>query len=129
LCGTTLFIPAGTELGVLSSCDEPVTAKTLRIRFCEDTRIQVGHRQVGRIAEKYSLEGLLPVVLNGVPLLQVTNTHNASLSLRLAAGQRPVLRLIGLVSPYKQRGQQALYHVTETLAQRILGGVALQVNT
>jgi hypothetical protein len=124
-----LFIPAGSEIGVLSSCDEPVTAKTLRIRFCEDTRIKFGHRQVGQIAEKYSLEGLRPVVLNGVPLLQITNPQNASLTLRLTEGQKPVLRLIGLVSPYKQRGQQALYHVTESLGQRILGGVTLQVNT
>ena len=130
LSGITLGIPAKTEVGILPSPEEKLGPKTLRIRFCEDTRIELGYRtQDSRLTKKYELKGLKPVILNGVPLLRISDPTNASMKLKLKPGQTPILRLIGIVSSRKNLGNKSIYDITESLdSKKVIGGLRLQVN-
>lgn len=130
LSGITLGIPANTEIGILASPKETLGSKTLRIRFCEDTRIELGYRtQDSILTKKYGLKGLKPVIFNGVPLLRITDFKNVSLNLTLNLGQTPTLRLIGIVSSRKDHGKKAMYDITESLdGKKSIGGLRLQVN-
>lgn len=127
LSGSVLVIPAGTEVGVLSGCDDDIEECTLRVRFCSETRLEVGFRRRGRLAEKYGLKGFQPVVLNRMPLLAVSDPRDARVMLRLGAGQTPVLRLIGLVSPYRASGDLVRCDVTEQSGSQILGGLSIDI--
>lgn len=129
LNGITISIPSETEIGILSDPDEEPGEQTLKIRFCRDTTLQIGYRKSNTIRKKYQISGLKPVILNGVPLLQVTDIRSAGLQLPLKRGQTPKLRLIGFVTSRKNRGQTVEYDITESLDEKtILGGLRLQVN-
>jgi hypothetical protein len=126
LSGLTVSIPAGTEIGVSPSPSPDPDEDDLRIRFRHDTDIEVGAR--GRSAlRRYDLRGLRPVLLNGIPLLEVTATQAASLRLHLTSAKTAILGLVGVVSPYRRRGEDALYHVVEVVGDRVVGGASLQI--
>lgn len=69
--------------------------------------------------------GLRPVLLNGLPLLEVVDSR-ASVMLSLPAEQRRTLRLFGVVP---EPGIRAVHHVVEESGGRITGGVSVQVGS
>ena len=125
LKGLTLRIPKGTEFGIAPQPDRPES--DLWVRFMDEVRVQIGHQPFTALEERYRLRGLRPVVLNGLPLLEVTDPGDASLVLPLEPGQRRKLRLFGLVLGSRGGNESALYHITEELADRVLGGVSVEV--
>jgi hypothetical protein len=127
-CGTTLFVPAGTEIGVIPYCDSDVGPDTIALRFCNDTRIQIGSAGVSSLHRRYKMKGLQPVNLNGMPLLRVTDPENSAIVLNLDRGKTPILRLIGIVPSYKRKGVKSMCHITEIIDKKVIGGVSLQVN-
>lgn len=125
LKGLTLRIPKGTEFGIAPQPDRPES--DLWVHFMDEVRVQIGHQPFTALEERYRLRGLRPVVLNGLPLLEVTDPGDASLVLPLEPGQRRKLRLFGLVLGSRGGNESALYHITEELADRVLGGVSVEV--
>jgi hypothetical protein len=123
--GLTVGIPSGTELEILP--DPERSDCSVSIRFEDNVRVRIGGHRHGGLEQQYGMSGLRPVVLNGLPLLEITDPRNASLSLPLSAGEKRTLRLIGVVSQSRSGRESALYHVTEQLGDRVLGGVSLQV--
>ncbi len=64
-----------------------------------------------------------------VPLLEITDPRDASLTVPIGPRQRRTLRLLGVVVSNIRGGRErALYHVSEEIGNRVLGGVSLQVN-
>jgi hypothetical protein len=126
LAGLTVSIPAGTEIGVSASPSSEPDEDDLRIRFRHDTDVEVGVRG-GNTLRKHDLRGLRPVLLNGIPLLEVTGTQAASLRLHMPSAKTTILGLIGIVSPYRRRGEDALYHVVEVVGDRVVGGASVQI--
>jgi hypothetical protein len=113
--------PHPTEFGILA--DPRHGDCRLRLRFEDDVRVRIGGSARRAVAERHAVKGLRPVVVNGVALLELTDP-SASLTLPLAAG-RHTLRLLGVVRGAHPR--DAIYHVTERIGDRVLGGVALQI--
>lgn len=130
LSGITIGIPADTEIGILSSPEEALGPNTLRIKLCNDARIEVGYRKRdSMLTKKYELNGLKPVIFNGVPLLRITDPKNVSINLKLDPNQTPTLRLISIVSSRKNCGKKAIYDIVESLdGENLIGGLRLQVN-
>ncbi|BAP58044.1 hypothetical protein THII_3747 [Thioploca ingrica] len=126
LSDSTLLVPTGSQFALLSSCDDELCASTTWVRFCNDSRILIGHRKAGTIEEQYGMQGFQPVVVNGFPLLYVANPREARLTLRLRAGETPTLQLIGLVSPYRGR-LKTTCHIMESVAGVIVGGLTVQI--
>jgi len=124
LPGVTVVLPAGTEIGLAPTL--PAGAAALRLRFPVETRIEVGSRGHAAL-ERLGLRGLAPVTLDGLPLLEVTGRQEASLRLSWGAVRSAVLSLLVIVSPYRGRGQDALYHVVEAVGGRVVGGSSLQI--
>lgn len=88
------------------------------------------HPEKTSLVEKYKIIGLSPALINGVPPLQVVIPEKAGLTISIKDGQSPVIRLIGIVSPYENNGQVGLYHLRESNVNGdVLGGTSLQVNT
>jgi hypothetical protein len=77
------------------------------------------------LEHRHALRGLRPVVLNGLPLLEITDVHRARLSLPLPAGERRTLRLYAIVP--RPLPHPARYQITERLADRVIGGATLQL--
>lgn len=71
----------------------------------------------------HRLRGLRPVLLNGLPLLELTEPR-ASVTLTLPAEQRRTLRLFGIV---EDSNGTSLYHVMEESGGGMVGGFSLQV--
>jgi hypothetical protein len=128
LSGSTLLVPAGTEFALLCGCDDELHAATTWIRFCHEARIQIGCRKPGALEQQYGLRGLQPVVVNGLPLLHVSDPREARITLRLRPGERATLQLIGVVSPYRG-GQRTTCHITESVAGTIVGGLAVEIGS
>lgn len=125
LPGVTVVLAAGTEI-VLAPTGEGGTQSDLRLRFPDATRIEVGSR--ARVAPGgHDLRGLAPVLLNGIPLLEVTHQQPASMRLSWGATRTAILSLLVIVSPYRRRGQDALYHLVESVGNRVVGGSSLQI--
>jgi hypothetical protein len=117
--GLVIEIDRGTEIGVGGEQGEG-----LRLRFEDDVRIRVGGT-AGALEQRYAMRGLRPVVLNGLPLLEITDSRQASLSLPLPPRERRVLRLYAIVT--RPLPHPARYQITERLADRVIGGVTLQL--
>jgi hypothetical protein len=126
LFGNIVYIPAGSQFAFLSGCDAELCESTTWVRFCTDSRIQIGHRRTGLLEESYGMQGLKPVVVNGLPLLLVTDAREARLTIRLRAGETPNLQLLGVVSQYRG-GQKTMCHITESVGGVIVGGLTLQI--
>jgi hypothetical protein len=128
LQGNTIVIPAGTEIGLLGSCDDAICDSTLWLRFCAETRIQLGHRVRGGFARKHRIKGMRPVVVNGTPLLWLEDPAAASAALQLGAGRAKELRLIGIVSPFRRRSTVEC-HISEAVGGQVVGGLTIQIAT
>ncbi|HSJ84403.1 MAG TPA: hypothetical protein VLA91_11355 [Acidimicrobiia bacterium] len=72
---------------------------------------------------EHRLRGLRPVILNGLPLLELTEPR-ASVTLTLPAEQRQTLRLFGIV---QDSNGTSLYHVMEESGGGMVGGFSLEV--
>ena len=123
LSGLTVSIAAGTQFGVSRSPAEHEGAE-ITIRFPRDTDVEIGVRGAGRLA-KHRVRGLRPVLLNGMPLLAVA-ANATSIDLGMSEARTAILSLLVVVSPYRRRGQSALYHLMEANGNRIVGGTSLQ---
>lgn len=113
LPGVAVSIPAGTEL---------VVADGLRIRFPRDTDIG--------ISASFGLDrvrGFRPVMLGGIPLLEVSAHDMSSVGLHMTRSKTAILTLFGVVSPYRHRGVGALVHIMEAVGDRIIGGTSIRV--
>lgn len=113
--GLTLEIDSGTEIGV----------EGLRLRFEDDVRIRVGGSTRGSLEHRHAMRGLRPVVLNGLPLLEITDPKQASLSLPLKEGEQRRLSLFAIVKrlpPHPVR-----YRLSEHIGERVVGGATLQL--
>jgi hypothetical protein len=113
LSGLAISIPAGTEL---------VVAEGVRVRFPRDT--DIGVRANWRPDR---LRGFRPVILNGIPLLEVSARDVSSVGLLMTTSKTAILTLFGVVSPYRHRGAGALVHVMEAVGGRIIGGTSIRV--
>jgi len=123
--GITLVLPAGTELGVSPGSMPPQPA--LRLRFPNDTEVEVGGRGATPLA-RHVMRGMAPVLLDGIPMLALSQPQHASLKLNWTEDMRSaVVNILGIVSPYRRRGQDALYHIMEVIGDRVVGGSSLQV--
>jgi hypothetical protein len=122
--GLTVSIPRGTEFGILAEPDRADCA--LQIRFEDDVRVRIGGHGDAGLEERHGMRGLRPVILNGLPLLEITDAREVAVSLPLSAAEKRTLRLFGVVS--RSGAGSALYHLTEQLGDRVLGGVSLQIN-
>jgi hypothetical protein len=127
LGGSTLMIPAGTEVGLVPGWEEDPDQGAVWIRFRSEARLQVGFREHVPLIERYSLHGLRPVVLNGTPLLRVDDNRDARITFRLGTGSTPTLRLIGLVSSGHRTGTRTRYDITEAAESMVLGGFSVEV--
>ena len=123
LLGLTVSIPAGTEVGVSGSPAED-EARKITIRFPRDTDVEIGVRGAGGLA-RHRVRGLRPVLLNGMPLLAV-DANVSSIDLRMSEARTAILSLLVVVSPYRRRGESALYHLMESSGGRVVGGTSLQ---
>jgi hypothetical protein len=121
--GVTLSIPAGTEIGLLPSPEQP-SADAVTVRFPHQTIVEIGGW--GTMATRWSAH-MRPVVLNGLPQVEVVRTDDASLELATDKSRVLALSLLIVVSPYQRRGETALYHLTESIGNRVVGGVSIQV--
>jgi hypothetical protein len=122
--GVTLIIPKGTELGIQPSSDRPDGA--LSLHFEHEARIRIGGRRPSDLEDRYRMRGLRPVVVNGLPLLEVIDLHNAGFILPLESHQKYKLRLLGIVYGDESEEQSGLYHITEEIGGRPLGGVSIE---
>jgi hypothetical protein len=113
--GLTLEIDRGTEIAV----------EGLRLRFEGDVRVSVGGSGRGILEHRHAMRGLRPIVLNGLPLLEITDAKQASLGLPLAAGEQRRLRLFAIVK--RPLPHPARYQITERIGDRVVGGATLQL--
>ena len=125
LSGLMLSIPAGTKVAVSASPVEHADAG-LWIRFPHDTSIEIGGRGANAL-RKFDLRGLQPVLLNGNPVLEVNAKQTASVLLHMTAAKTAILSLAVIVSPYRRRGADALYHIVEAIGDRVVGGTSIQI--
>lgn len=123
LSGLTLSVSAGTEFGIGPSPSD-AGDNQVTIRFPRDTDIEVGVRGPGAL-RKHRVRGMRPVLLNGIPLLEVAAEQKASVDVRMTS-PTAVLSLLVVVSPYRRRGASALYHIIEAIGERVAGGTSLQ---
>jgi hypothetical protein len=72
----------------------------------------------------HRLKALRPVLLNGLPLLELTGSRASSVVLRLPPGSRSTLRLFGVAPSERVSG---LYHLSEEVDGKVVGGVSLRV--
>ena len=72
----------------------------------------------------YRLRGMRPVLLNGFPLLELQGSRAASILLALPGERRFAVRLFGVVA---DEGASGLYHVTEEVNGKVVGGVSLRL--
>ena len=117
--GLVLEIDRGTEIGVGGEQGD-----AMRLRFEDDVRIRIGG-SARALEHRYAMHDLRPVVLNGLPLLEITDVRRASLNLPLPPGERRTLHLYTIVTrplPHPVR-----YQITERVAERVIGGVTLQL--
>lgn len=124
LTGLKITIPAGTDLGLSPSPAEG-SREEFSIRFPKETEIEVGVKTPSSLRE-YDLRRLKPVLLDGIPILEISGTPRASVRLQLNS-TTAILKLVGIVSPYRHRGEDALYHVMEAIGDRVVGGASLQI--
>ena len=124
LSGLTVSIPAGTEFGISASQREPA-GQPLKIRFPRDTDIEVGVSRDAML--EHRVHGLRPVLLGGIPLLEVTAHDVASVRLQMRTSKTAILTLFGVVSPYRRRGVGALVHIMEAVGGRVIGGTSIRV--
>jgi hypothetical protein len=113
--GVTLDIQRGTEIGV----------DGLRLRFEDDVRIRVGGAAHGALERRHAMRGLKPVVLNGLPLLEITEPKQASLSLPLPPGDRRNVRLFAVTT--RPLSHPVRYRISERIGDRVIGGATLQL--
>ena len=117
--GLVLEIDRGTEIGVGGEQGD-----AMRLRFEDDVRIRIGG-SARALEHRHAMHGLRPVVLNGLPLLEITDARQASLNLPLPPGERRTLRLYVIVT--RPLPHPARYQLSERLADRVLGGATLQL--
>lgn len=122
--GITLVLAGGTEIGV--SAGSHPSHPALLLRFPHDTEIEVGGRDTPPFA-RHALRGLAPVLLDGIPLLEVSQPQHASLELDWTDTRTAIVGILGIVSPYRRRGVDALYHVMEAVGGQVVGGASIQV--
>lgn len=108
-----ISIPAGTELGI---------GGALRIRFPHETDIEVGAR-----GGPDQIRGLRPVLLGGIPVLEVSGQDVGSVRLQMRNSKTAILTLFGVVSPYRRRGLGDLVHIMEAVGDRVVGGTSIRV--
>lgn len=113
--GLTLEIDRGTVIGV----------EGLKLRFEDDVRIRVGGAARGSLEHRHAMCGLRPVVLNGLPLLEITDPHHATLHLPLVSGEQRRLNLFAIVK--RPLSHPVSYRVSERVGERIVGGATLQL--
>ena len=123
LAGLTVSIAAGTQFGVSRSPAEH-DGPEITIRFPRDTDVEIGTRSAG-IPARHRVRGLRPVLLNGMPLLSVA-ANASSIDLRMGETRTAILSVLVVVSPYRRRGDSALYHFMEASGNRVTGGTSLQ---
>jgi hypothetical protein len=121
--GLTVSIPAGTQFGVSRSPADR-EGPEISIRFPRDTDVEIGARSAGGLA-RHRVRGLRPVLLNGMPLLAVA-ANATCIDVRMRESRTAIFNLLVVVSPYRRRGDSALYHVMEAAGDRIIGGTSLQ---
>lgn len=122
--GVTLALPAGTEIGLSTGAAPPQPA--LRLRFPADTAIEVGGRETTPQA-RHAMRGMSPVLLDGIPLLELSQPQHASLELDWSDTRTAVVNILGIVSPFLRRGEDAVYHVMEAVGDKVVGGASIQV--
>lgn len=113
--GITLEIDRGTEIGV----------EGLHLRFEGDVRIRVGGAARKPLEHRHAMRGLRPVVLNGLPLLEIIDPNHASLCLPLVDGEQRRLNLFAIVKRPLQHPVR--YWVSERIGERVVGGATLQL--
>lgn len=77
-------------------------------------------------AKQHAVHGMRPVVLNGLPLLQVTDHERAAARIRLRRGSQRV-RLYGVVSPFEGKGRSVTYDIVQLRGKRTVGGAGLKL--
>jgi hypothetical protein len=117
--GLVIEINRGTEIGIGGEHNDG-----LRLRFEDDVRIRIGGSPRA-LEHRHTMRGLRPVVLNGLPLLEITDMRQASLSLPLPPGERRTLQLYAIMT--RPLPHPARYQITERLADRVIGGATLQL--
>ena len=117
--GLLIEIDRGTEIGVGGEHGEG-----LRLRFEDSARIRFGG-SARALEHRHTMRGLKPIILNGLPLLEITDPHQASLSLPLPPGERRTLRLYAIVT--RPLPHPARYQISERPADRVIGGATLQL--
>jgi hypothetical protein len=127
--GNTLFVPAGTQVALLADPEDTPSEETTWIRIDDDTRVTIGHRGSSSFAKVHRLKGMVPVSVNGLPLLRVVDRSDAAFTLRLGAGEMPTLSLIGIVSPFRRTGRSTVYDIVEESSGKVMGGLSLEVRT
>ena len=127
LNGVVFFVPSGTDIGI-GPADASSESRIPRLRFLENTRLQFGYGEESRLTSRYGLEGLKPILLQGKPLLQVSDPTNARIILRPAEKGTHTLRLIVIVSTSERKGAVAAYDLVQINGNKVVGGVRLQLN-
>jgi len=120
------LIPADGEVSAIGLEQENPTEEVGRLPAtgCLSALIPLMLRRSAFGLLAHELRGFRPVLLNGLPLLELVSSRAASIVLRLPAEQRSTLRLFG-VAP--RAGVSGLYHFTEEVNGRVVGGVSLRI--
>jgi len=122
---TTLFIPAGTQIGL--GCGPCADAPNQQVNFCDPARISL---PCCTDRDDNGLRGLKPVNLGGRRLLQVTDLREASFVLPLAAGERKEITLEVQLDTTRPEDKSLLFSVVQADEEgRVAGGVDLLVST
>jgi hypothetical protein len=127
LNGGIYFIPSGTQIGIAP----PGKSSELNIpwlKFVDSTRIQFGYGKEDSLSSKYRLKGLKPVLLQGIPLLEVSDPTDARITFRMNPQQKTLFSLIGIVPTTGNKGK-IVYDITQSVGHQIVGGLRLIVNT
>jgi len=128
ISGTSIYIPKGTEIAILPDCSAKVNECSIWLKFCSETIIKAGYKKQ-ELLGNYQLNGLVPTMINNIPLLYIRDLSKAEVMLNLSEGQIENLRIIGIVSPYTKTGREFLYHIAEEDSNgNIIGGISIQIN-
>lgn len=128
LDGEVFYIPSGTHIGIVPP-KETNESKFPWLKFVDNTRIQFGYRKEGTLSTKYHIKGLKPVLLQGIPLLQVLDPSDGRISVKLRRKENVTFSLIGIVPATGTKGTIASYDIVQLNGHRMVGGVRLVVNT
>ena len=120
---TTILIPKETEVSISPVCSYTKNDCNIWMKLCSDLKIEYKNKPA---LGNHLFKGLVPVLVNNMPLLFIQNQKEASLILDLVEGQTGFLRLYGIVSPYVKSGKELLYHICEVDNKDVIqGGVSI----